>query len=66
VGQLCLDGEGIRLQQFLSRLQGEIAKRGILDVLRKGINHGPTGIFQACKNWLSDTIFQATYCEAAG
>ncbi len=27
--------------QFLHRLQGEIAKRGIIDVLRKGISHGP-------------------------
>ena len=25
--------------QFLSRLQGEISKRGIIDVLRKGIQH---------------------------
>jgi type I restriction enzyme R subunit len=44
VGQLGLDGEGIKLQQFLSRLQGEVAKRGIVDVLRKGINHGPASI----------------------
>ena len=44
VSQLGLDGEGIKLQQFLSRLQGEIAKRGIVDVLRKGINHGPASI----------------------
>jgi len=35
---------GIKLQQFLSRLQGEIAKRGVVDVLRKGINHGPAHI----------------------
>jgi type I restriction enzyme, R subunit len=27
-------------QQFLARLQGEIAKRGTIDVLRKGIKHG--------------------------
>jgi len=44
VSQLGLDGEGIKLQQFLSRLQGEIAKRGVVDVLRKGINHGPASI----------------------
>ena len=25
--------------QFLSRLQGEISKRGVIDVLRKGIQH---------------------------
>lgn len=44
VTQLGLDAEGIRLQQFLSRLQGEIAKRGIVDVLRKGISHGPAHV----------------------
>lgn len=28
-------------QKFLARLQGEITKRGVIDVLRKGIKHGP-------------------------
>jgi type I restriction enzyme R subunit len=28
-------------QKFLARLQGEVTKRGIIDVLRKGIKHGP-------------------------
>ena len=28
-------------QKFLARLQGEITKRGIIDVLRKGVKHGP-------------------------
>lgn len=28
-------------QKFLARLQGEITSRGIIDVLRKGIKHGP-------------------------
>ncbi len=28
-------------QKFLARLQGEIAKRGVIDVLRKGLRHGP-------------------------
>ncbi|MEX2554609.1 MAG: type I restriction endonuclease subunit R [Actinomycetota bacterium] len=27
-------------QKFLTRLQGEIAKRGVIDVLRRGIDHG--------------------------
>ncbi|WP_420595120.1 type I restriction endonuclease subunit R [Deinococcus sp.] len=27
--------------RFLSRLQGEITKRGVVDVLRKGVSHGP-------------------------
>ncbi len=28
-------------QKFLARLQGEISKRGIVDVLRNGVKHGP-------------------------
>ena len=28
-------------QKFLARLQGEITKRGIIDILRRGIKHGP-------------------------
>lgn len=38
---LGIGSEGIKRQQFLSRLQGEIAKRGIVDVLRRGVSHGP-------------------------
>ncbi len=30
--------------KFLARLQGEIAKRGVVDVLRKGIKHGPASV----------------------
>jgi type I restriction enzyme R subunit len=36
--------EDLPRDQFLSRLQGEIAKRGVIDVLRKGIKHGPASI----------------------
>ena len=42
--QLGLDEEGAKRQQFLARLQGEITKRGVVDVLRKGINHGPVSV----------------------
>ncbi len=28
-------------QKFLARLQGEIATRGVIDVLRRGLRHGP-------------------------
>ncbi|MBA4016997.1 MAG: DEAD/DEAH box helicase [Pirellula sp.] len=28
-------------QKFLARLQGEVAKRGVIDVLRHGLKHGP-------------------------
>ena len=31
-------------RRFLARLQGEIAKRGTIDVLRKGVKHGPHSI----------------------
>ena len=31
-------------RRFLARLQGEVAKRGTIDVLRKGIKHGPHSI----------------------
>jgi type I restriction enzyme R subunit len=38
---LDLDHDGPIRRTFLARLQGEIAKRGVIDVLRKGIKHGP-------------------------
>ena len=34
------DTDGPTRRRFLARLQGEIAKRGTIDVLRKGIRHG--------------------------
>jgi type I restriction enzyme R subunit len=38
-GQLGLGREGPSRDGFLARLQGEIAKRGIIDVLRRGVQH---------------------------
>jgi type I restriction enzyme, R subunit len=38
------DEEGPKRQQLLGRLQGEVAKRGVVDVLRKGIRHGPASV----------------------
>ena len=35
------DAKDIRRLQFLARLSGEIGKRGVIDVLRKGVEHGP-------------------------
>ena len=35
-----LDEEGPVRRKFLARLQGEITKRGVIDVLRSGIKHG--------------------------
>ncbi len=38
---LGIAAEGPSRTRFLHRLQGEIAKRGVIEVLRKGISHGP-------------------------
>ncbi len=38
---LDLDQDSPARRKFLARLQGEITKRGVVDVLRKGIKHGP-------------------------
>ncbi len=38
---LALDDDGPARRKFLARLQGEVTKRGTIDVLRHGIKHGP-------------------------
>jgi type I restriction enzyme R subunit len=35
------DAKDINRQKFLSRLSNEVGKRGVIDVLRKGVDHGP-------------------------
>ena len=35
------DTKDINRLKFLARLSGEIGKRGVIDVLRKGVDHGP-------------------------
>ncbi len=42
--QLGLAEESPKRLKFLTRLQGEIAKRGVVDVLRTGIRHGPASV----------------------
>ena len=44
VETLNLASEGIQRTQFLHRLQGEIAKRGVVDCLRRGVSHGPVTV----------------------
>ncbi|MFZ5997878.1 MAG: type I restriction endonuclease, partial [Nitrospirota bacterium] len=39
-----LDQDSSIRRKFLARLQGEVSKRGVVDVLRNGIQHGPYGI----------------------
>ena len=41
---LDLGGDSNTRRQFLARLQGEINKRGTIEVLRNGVNHGPNHI----------------------
>jgi len=38
---LALDNDSPDRRKFLARLQGEISKRGVVEVLRNGIKHGP-------------------------
>lgn len=39
-----LNNDSPTRQKFLARLQGEITKRGVIDVLRHGVKHGPHAI----------------------
>jgi len=41
---LSLATESPTRTQFLNRLQGEIAKRGVIDVLRNGVKNGPVSL----------------------
>lgn len=41
---LGLDEDVPKRLQFLHRLQGEIARRGVIDVLRNGVKHGPVSV----------------------
>lgn len=44
VEQLGISAEGPLRQKFLARVQGEIAKRGVVDVLRRGVKDGPAQV----------------------
>ncbi len=41
VSKLDIGAEGPKRTKFLARLTGEISKRGVIDVLRKGVSDGP-------------------------
>ena len=36
-----LDPNDVARRNFLTRLSSEVGKRGVIDVLRKGVDHGP-------------------------
>ena len=42
---LDLGADGPTRRKFLARLQGEISRRGTIDVLRHGIKHGPHDVY---------------------
>lgn len=44
VTQLDLDNDSPKRTKFFARLTGEISKRGVLDVLRKGLSDGPVHV----------------------
>lgn len=44
LGYLDLSHDTPTRRKFLARLQGEITKRGVIDVLRNGIKHGPVNL----------------------
>ncbi|MHB9130362.1 MAG: type I restriction endonuclease subunit R [Armatimonadota bacterium] len=44
IEQLHLEDDGPQRLQFLARLQGEVARHGVIDVLRCGIKHGPVSV----------------------
>ena len=44
VEALAIGEDGPKRLQFLHRLQGQIAKRGVIDVLRNGVKHGPVSV----------------------
>ena len=41
---LDLDQDSPTRRKFLARLQGEISKRGVIDILRHGVRHGPVSL----------------------
>jgi type I restriction enzyme, R subunit len=41
IGPLSLDADGPQRRAFLARIRDEITNRGVIDVLRSGIRHGP-------------------------
>ena len=44
IAALDLESDTPTRQKFLARLQGEIGRRGVIDVLRHGLKHGPLDV----------------------
>jgi len=44
IEMLGIGEDGTKREQFLHRLQGEVARRGVVDLLRSGMKHGPATV----------------------
>ena len=44
VKAISIGSDGPKRLKFLNRLQGEITRRGLIDVLRRGVKHGPYSV----------------------
>ena len=53
---LDLDQDSPTRRKFLARLQGEISKRGVIDVLRNGIKHGAVSLDLFCGSPSPDNL----------
>ena len=58
-GALELGEEGPRRTQFLHRLQGEIARRGVIDVLRHGVKHQAVSLDLFAGLWPLQSLWAA-------
>jgi type I restriction enzyme R subunit len=66
---LDLDGDSPARLRFLARLQGEVARRGTIEVLRHGIKHGQHSVDDARGNsplLISETPQVSRPTESAG
>ena len=70
MAKLDLSGSELKRAQFLDRVQGEITRRGVVDVLRRGIRHGPADLTlfyvtpsehnEAAKKHFAQNVFSVT------
>ena len=70
MAKLDLSGSELKRAQFLDRVQGEITRRGVVDVLRRGIRHGPAELTlfyvtpsehnEAAKKHFAQNVFSVT------
>ncbi|HRH55423.1 MAG TPA: type I restriction endonuclease subunit R [Candidatus Paceibacterota bacterium] len=55
-----LNNDSTKRKQFLARIQGEVAKRGVIDVLRTGVKHGAHTVELFCASPTAGNVQAAT------